>query len=485
MSAPLTADASNATAPPGGWLGSLTIAIAAFLLFLLLPQRTLHGVDGNQFVVWIEEGHLDYARHVGYLHFCGLIHRILVAFGQPSGFAALQLSSAIGAAFGLFCLHRAFRRPAMECDYSAFWCTLAVLITPAWFFYATTAEIPGVFAAGCGAAWWAFARWLDGPTLTRAAVLGLACAATGALHSFGHLLTPAFVLIAWLWKRTPDNRWAHVAVLGLVHAAIAILVPRLLGAGASGQAQDAMSHLEERWRTFAPLTAPTVFWHEWLVPYAPWSLLSLLALAVPRARAWGLAVAVLLLLHMPVNVLLLGAEQIREDGAYLIALAPPAILATLHLLPRRFAWPCLAVSVAVSVHLAAPGWPAPISPAFGAGVFELNREHRIALVVAGQAELDGARTATPGLMVMNLAEVIGAFVQTRKPDQTFANWFDTWTRTFGGLGMRLVLSEQARRFFAEGPDADLRQFWDAHLPSHYQVTQEQRQGFVGVSITPK
>lgn len=77
------------------------------------------------------------------------------------------------------------------------------------------------------------------------------------------------------------------------------------------------------------------------------------------------------------------------------------------------------------------------------------------------------------------------FVQTRKPDQTFANWFDTWTRTFGGLGMRLVLSEQARRFFAEGPDADLRQFWDAHLPSHYQVTQEQRQGFVGVSITPK
>ena len=82
MSAPLTADASNATAPPGGWLGSLTIAIAAFLLFLLLPQRTLHGVDGNQFVVWIEEGHLDYARHVGYLHFCGFMHRILVAFGH-------------------------------------------------------------------------------------------------------------------------------------------------------------------------------------------------------------------------------------------------------------------------------------------------------------------------------------------------------------------------------------------------------------------
>lgn len=105
-----------------------------------------------------------------------------------------------------------------------------------------------------------------GRTLARAVVLGLACAATGALHSFGHLLTPSFVLIAWLWKCTPDNRWAHVAVLGLVHAAIAILVPRLLGAGASGQAQDAMSHLEERWRTFAPLTAPTAFWHEWLVP---------------------------------------------------------------------------------------------------------------------------------------------------------------------------------------------------------------------------
>lgn len=465
-----------------GWFTSLALAAGALALFLLLPQRTLHGVDGNQFAVWIEEGSHDYPRHIGYLHLCGLLYKLLAPFGG-TGFLALRIGSALGAAVGLFCVHRAFRRLLPGQTLGP---TIAVLLTPAWFFYATSAEIPGVFAAGAGAAWWTFARWLDGPSLARAAWLGVACAFAGALHSFGHLLSPAFVAIVWLWRKQPRaGRWAQLAALLAAHATIALLLPKLLGAGAAAQAQDATSHLEERWRTFAPLTAPAVFWREWLLPYAPWSVLSLIAIVMPRPRAWGIAVLVLLLLHLPVNVLLLGFERIDERGAYLIALAPPAVLATLHLLPARSLWPCLAVAIAVTVQLAAPGWPDPISPAFGAGVAELHRERRIALVVADQGELDGARTAVQGLMALNLAEVIGAFVQTRRPDETLAAWFDAWLEKFRTLGMPIVFSDSARKFFADNSDPELRRFWTEHVQTRYRVTEAHRLGFAGVWIEPK
>lgn len=470
----------------GRWPTSLALAIAALALFVLLPQRTLHGVDGNQFVVWIEEGHYDYPRHIGYLHVCGLVHEVLARFGQPSGFLALRIASALGAAFGLFAVHRAFLRFLPGQPRSAAIAALAVLVTPAWFFYATTAEIPGVFAAGAGLSWWLFARWLDAPSLGRAAALGAGCAAAGGLHSFGHLLTPAFVAIAWSWRAAPARgRWIQLAVLGAVHTAIALLLPKLLGAGAAGQAQDAVGHLEERWRTFAPSTTPIVFFREWVAPYAPWSVLALLACLLPAPRRWSLAVWLLLLLHLPVNVLLLGYEQIDESGAYLLALLPPAVLATLHLVPARALWPLAAVAAALAVHLAAPGWPQPIAASFGEGVAELHRERRIALVVAEKAELDGARTAVPGLMVMNLAEVFSAFVQNRKPDETFAAWFDVWFAKFGALGMPIVWSDSTRRFFDENDDPELRAFWTGHVLARYRVTPADRRGFRGVWIEAK
>jgi hypothetical protein len=468
--------------PAGHWLASFALAVAALALFVLLPQRTLHGVDGNQFVVWIEEGHYDYPRHIGYLHACGLVHEMLARFGQPGGFLALRIASALGAAFGLFAVHRAFLRFLPGQHRSAAIAGIAVLLTPAWFFYATTAEIPGVFAAGAGLSWWLFARWLDAPSMVRAAALGAGCAAAGGLHSFGHLLTPSFVAIAWLWGRAPARgRWAQFALLAAVHAAIALSLPKLLGAGAAGQARDAVGHLEERWRTFAPSTTPIVFFREWIAPYAPWSVLALLGCLLPRPRRFAGAV-LLLLLHLPFNVLLLGYEQIDESGAYLIALLPPAVLATLQLVPARALWPLVATTAALAVHLSAPGWQPPVAASFADGVAELHRERKIALVVADKAELDGARTAVPGLMVMNLAEVYGAFVQTRKQGQTFAAWFDEWFTTFGALGMPIVWSDSTRRFFDENGDPELRTFWTGHVPVRYRVTPVERRGFRGVWI---
>jgi len=433
------------------------------------------------FAVWIETGYRDYARHVAYLHFCGLVHDL---FGG-SGFAALRLASAIGSAFGLFCLHRAFVRLPLGNLHSALVPALAVLVTPAWFFYATSAEVPGVFAAGVGASWWAFARWLDAPAPLRAIGLGAATAFAGSLHAFGHVLAPSFALIAIVWRALPaTGRSLQLLCLLATHAVLAFAVSTLLGSGAGDQAHDAMGHLEERWATFAPQTVLTVFWREWLVPYGPWSIAAFAALAVLRARSWALAVVVLLAVHLPLVVLLLGFIDVDESGAYLLALALPAVLATAHLVPARSFVACLAASAALAACYAAPGWRDPISPEFSAGIAELYHDRRPAIVVIGPDELAGVRIV-PGAVAMELAGVVGVFMQSRQPDETFEVFFDRWWASLESQQLPVLLTEATRDYFEKGPDRGLQTFWREHVLQRYRVTPEHRRGFHGVWIERK
>ena len=57
---------------------TLALFGVALAVFLLLPQRHLHGMDTDYFVVWIEQGQHTYARHVAYLHWQGTPSRVPV-----------------------------------------------------------------------------------------------------------------------------------------------------------------------------------------------------------------------------------------------------------------------------------------------------------------------------------------------------------------------------------------------------------------------
>ncbi|MBM4061239.1 MAG: hypothetical protein FJ265_09110 [Planctomycetes bacterium] len=476
--------APPATLPPrgDGWPATLALGAAALALFLLLPQRLLHGVDGNTFSVWIDAGFRGYARHIAYLHFCGLVHELV----GGSGFLALQIASAIGAAVGLGCVHRTFALLPHGGQRSALLPAIAVAFTPAWFLYATTGEVHGVFAAGAGASWWAFARWLRAPTVPRAVVLGAATAAAASLHAFGHLLPPCFVLLALVFRRlSGPARLPQLVAFAAAHGLLALAASALLGAGAGDQTQDALGHLEERWATFAPATAPAVFLREWLLPFLPWSFAAFVAFLGVRARPWALATVLLLAVHLPFTVLLLGFIEADESGGYLLAVAPAAVLAAAHLVPPRTFASWVAASTLLAALLAAPGFCEPISPGFQAGYAELHRERHPALLVANPAELSGARAATPGTLVLQLSEVIGAFMQTRGPDQTFAPWFDGWCGKLTAEGLPVLLTEAAHEFFASGPDLGLRLFWRDHVLQRYRVEAVQRQDFRGVWLTPK
>lgn len=473
------------TLPAPRWWHAAAVFLGAVALFLLLPQRGVHGVDGNVFAVWIEEGDTsNYARHAAYLHLCGLAFAALEPFGA-SGHDALRLTSALGTALGLVFLLFAFARLAPPHVGGPLLPVLAVLFTPTTFYFATTGEIAGVFAAGVGLLWWTFARWLDRPSVATAACLGVAAAIAGALHALGHLMTPALLAAAALLRRLPaGRRGAQLVALVAAHAAVAVILSMLLTTGAGDQAADAADVIGEYWETFAPLTAPAVLFREWLLPYLPWSVGALLALSSRRSRPFALATLAMLALYLPPNVVFLGFHEIRESGAYFLPLGPLLVLATAQFVSARGFVLVVVIAATVTVLTVAPGWRHPVPPDFGAGVELLNTEQKVALVVGSRDELAGARTAVKGLMVMEFDSVVGAWAQIEPPAARppFAEWFDGWHDTLARGGSTTVFSELAvSRLDADGyPLAP--SFWHEHVPARYELTDVQRRGFRGVVL---
>jgi len=464
--------------PGAGWGSTLLLAAAALLLFLALPQQTLHGVDGDQFVVWLEQGRRDYPRHVAYLHLAGLVFGAGRAFGV-SAYQALLLTSAFGSAFAVMCLHRAFAVLSPWTGGRTLAPTLAALATAPGFFYATCAEIHGVFVAGAALSWWAFAHLLRRPLASRALLTGTASGVAASVHAFGHLLPPLFAVAAVLLVRLPRRGRARAtaAMVG-AHVAVSALLGWWLGAGPAGPARDATQYVAEQLPCFAPATAPEVLLREWLAPYLPWSVLAFAGLLVARARPWACVTAAGLALHLPLTTLLLGHHHIDERGAYQLALVLPAIVTSLRLLPETAFWLAPIASASLAVVTTLPEWRAPVSPAFVRGVAALHASRPLVLVAARQ-ELEGLRTQVPDLTVIDLVAALEAYRAEWEHACTFERWFDGCYDEFERRGQSLLLSASVRARFATLPEADVRWFWDHSLLQHYVLVPELRFGFAG------
>ncbi len=462
------------------WWTTAALASCALGLFLALPQHTLHGVDGDQFVVWIEQGRHDYPRHVAYLHIAGAIFACLQPFGV-SAFHALLLASALGSALAVLCLHRAFVLLTPATVAPAVAPTVAALATAPCFFYATCAEIHGVFVAGAGAAWWAFARFLRQPGSGRAALVGIAGGAAASVHAFGYLLLPMFAAAA-LVLRSVSWRWRSaglsLATAAGGHLAIAALTSWWFTHGVDGQARDITLFVVRQWQEFAPATAPDVLVREWLLPFAPWSLLSLAGLFVARSRPWALVALVGVVLHLPVTTLLLGYHRIDEGGAYHLALVLPAIVSSLLLLRGGWFWLAVVASGALALATAMPEWPAPTDPAFVQGVAELQAERPMGLIVSRQ-ELEGVRTGVRDAIAIDLAAALELYLEEKQRGYDLPSWFDLWFDQFDQHGRPLLLSARVCDYFAATADPEVRAFWDRHVPQRYAVVPVARVGFRG------
>ncbi|HZN38120.1 MAG TPA: hypothetical protein VFD82_04910 [Planctomycetota bacterium] len=471
-----------------GFLASIGLATAFLAVFLLLRQRAFHGFDSDYYTLLVQSG--DYGglrQHVAFLPLVGLVFQAIHPLGFGA-FDALLVTAALGSAVGLFCLHRAGRL-LLGSGPAATALATGVALTPACFYFATAAEIHGVFAAGSGAAWWAFARWRNAPEqLARTAVLGVCCGLAGSIHSFGHLLMPMFAAIALTQDWLPrSHRVAHFSALAIAHLVVALAMAFALGAGASGQT-NAAQQFATTWRETTEYgLAPATLWREAIVPFLPWSLIALLGMLRAGSRPWSSAFVIGAALHAPIVILLLSrpGSQFHEQGGYLLPMAVPAVLAAIAVMPRPVFWLATLLSAGLTAALVVPRWPRVYEPEFVAAVEQLSRERSLSLLV-GSREIEGVRThIDEGLICVDVNRTLaGFFGRSRASPQPvpLTEWFDAWIDRLVKKGDPLLVTAEARKCFEDSTDETVRNLWRDHVQHNYMVEPLQRPGLDGVLI---
>jgi hypothetical protein len=463
---------------------SSLLALAAFVVFAALPQRTFHGFDTDYYAALLAAGEFEPVRtHVAYLPICAAVHAALRPFGTGA-VDAMLVASALGSAAGVWFLHRAGLRLVRE--RAAAWLPIAVAVTPACFYFATAAEVHGVFAAGSGGAWLAFARWRDSGSMRAAAVLGAVCGLAASIHTAGHLLSPMFVAVAVLQRVQPPRALAGaVAAIAAGHALAAIAVLWLVGTGASAHGGAAVG-MVTTWSASADLSlAGEALWREGIAPYLPWSALAFVGLFVRTSRPWALAWLAAFALHAPLACLFLAREgaAFHERGAYLLPVAVPAVLAAGLLLPRRWPWAAVAASAVLAIAITAPRWPARYDERFVEAVARLREERDVAFVV-GPAELEGVRARVPGTVGAEIERSLAAYFGITASDAAappLPAWFDAMLGALGFPQRECVLTADACARIERSPSPAVQGLW-RHLQTAYTLEPLHRTGLDAVLL---
>ena len=472
------------TPTSSGFLTSLGLAIAFLAVFLLLPQRAFHGTGTGDYTYLLQIG--DYGglwQHVAFLPLAGLVSQALGVGALHS----LLVTAAIGSAIGVFCLHRAARL-LLASGSAASALAIGVALTPACFYFATAAASHGVFAAGSGAAWWAFARWRHTPDqIVRAAVLGGCGGLAGSLHSLGHLLTPMFAAIALTQDWLPrSHRIGNFAAMVIAHLVIALAVAFTLGAGDMGQSNDAGQFVTALGKSTQLGLAPATLWREAIVPFLPWSLIALLGMLRTRSRPWSSAFLVGIALHAPIVILLLSRPgSVHQQGGYLLPMAVPAVLAAITVMPRPLFWLTTLFCAGLTAALVVPRWPRVYRPEFVAAVEQLRKERSFALLV-GPPELEAVRTnIEDGLVCLEVNRTLDNFFALARVSPqpvALASWFDARVDKLVKKGDPLLVTTEARKILETFPDETVRSLWRDHVQRDYTAEPVQRPGLEGVFL---
>ncbi|HEU4418861.1 MAG TPA: hypothetical protein VFT55_07970 [Planctomycetota bacterium] len=479
--------APSTPAAQGFW-PSAALASAALLLTLCLRQRALHGEDTRLFVMWLGAHDLDaLPRHFAFLPLVSGLGSLLRPLGLR-WFDVMLVAAAIGSAVGVFALHRAGRRlcpPGV-----AWWLPAALLAVPAWLFFATAAEIHGVFLGPLGLCWWAFARWSASPVLRWALLAGLGSGVAAALHFTGHFLALSLVATAACLRATAWRTWLlHSVCLVLGHAAATAAIALLLGLSPLVQFTAASSFAGSWSAIFHADQMPLVAWEELMMPFLPWSVLALLALRARSSRPWALAALVTALLHTPITFSILSHPgHIPEHGAYLLTWAVPAVLASMRSLPRAGFVAAMAASTALALWLLAPRLVRAYDPEFAAGVLELRQERRFTMLVAScSTDIDALAIGVEDQLFLE-SDAVKAWVdfESPKPDgKSLPQWFDEQLRLFEQLQQPLLICASARTRWSLDPHEAVHSLWRSHVEANYDLEAVDRRGLHGWFLRPR
>jgi len=462
---------------------SAALASATLLLVLCLRQRALHGEDTRLFVMWLGAHDLRaLPRHFGFLPLVSGLGSLLRPIGLR-WFDVMLVASAIGSAVGVFALHRAGRRLCPP-GTAAWWLPAALFAVPAWFFFATAAEIHGVFLGPLGLAWWAFARWSARPAQRWAVLAGLGSGVAAALHFTGHFLAPSLVATAACLRVVTWRAWLqHGVCLLLGHAAATAGTALLLGLSPLVQFTAASSFAGSWSAIFHADQMPFVAWEELIMPFLPWSVLALLALRAPSSRPWALAALVTALLHAPSTFSVLSHPgHIPEHGAYLLTFAVPAVCASMRSLPRAGFVAAAAASLALALWLQTPRLARAYDPEFAAGVLELRQERRFTLLVASYSpDIEALAIGVEDQFFVE-SDTIKAWVDfesTKPGGKTLSQWFDEQLLLFEQLQQPLLICKSALTRWNLDPHDAIHSLWSGVVETNYDLEAVDRRGLHG------
>lgn len=396
------------------WRDRALLCLAFLALYAALGQHTFYKTDGIGLVHFARSGPVwGSVHHPLYEPLLHELDRLLEPLGASPYRSALAFS-ALGSALGVALAHAGFLRLGLARGSAALAAALAGL-APAVFFFATVVEYHGPFFGTAGLAFWCMARAAQRPSPARALALALATYFAASLHATGHLLPS--LTCAWLLALGfPSLRWrALVApcIAGAAHVALLFGVPaltRALGNAASPDAQAAFFTMQE----FAPLDLPLGFAREWLLAFAP---LSLVLFWRPREPALRLEWYALLAACVPYALLswsLNTGHNPSECGAYWLPLALPAARLAVAQLPR-------AAAVALVLVCA------------GTGLWQIARHDEPAAQRAWIAGFDAARAGRPALPWIGHSSEAAALLIER-PDQEYLAL--DFLRTLGPAGVQ-------------------------------------------------
>lgn len=384
---------------PPHWRDRALLFALFLLLYAALGQHVFYKTDGISLVAYARSGPLWGAVH--HALYLPALHAFDLAVAPLSGSAyrSALWFSALGSAVGVAFAHAGAARLGFERARAALF-TALVGLAPAVFFFATVVEYHGPFFGAAGLAFWAMTCVAQRPTPLRALALGLATYFAASVHATGHLL-PALTCTWLLALRFPFERWRALVApgsAGALHVALLFGVPaltRAAGNAATPESQAGFFTMQQ----FALPDLPVAFAHEWLVAFAP---LSLVLLWRPRDAALRLewyALLVALVPYLLASWALNTGFNSAEHGAYWLPLALPAARLATAQLPRAAA---LVLALACA----------------GLGAFQIARHDDPRAARAWIADFEAERGGKPAVLLIGGPDEAAALLVER-PEQEF------------------------------------------------------------------
>lgn len=334
----MTAERTERPLAPTVFLDAALLLLGFLGLYLLLGQDTFYKADGQHLVLRLIDRDSHYPHHKLYMP-------LLIGFGDLIRVAGLTpyrtavAFSAVGAAFGVGCVHVGFGALGASRG-RALAATLLVGACPAVMLFATVVEFHGPFFGFAGLAFLEMAFLARRPSWVGAVFLGVLCAIAAGVHASG-LVLPGLLLPWFLALRRPAGRYGRALLLTGIAAVVHLALVGFLAP--PGKAGDFLERGFGHPQGIRHL--PGVLWEEWLWAFLPISVTVLFGLRSGPVRLQTLAFLVGMVPYGYGALRLLVGDA--ECGAYLLPLAIPAAWITVAAVPRSLIGLAVVASIAL------------------------------------------------------------------------------------------------------------------------------------------